>query len=78
MAEAITIGVHIKLAKGKMERFLVSLCFLGSVLHTVPECTGPASEFQLAGDYLIGGVFEIHHVTSPVYHERPEAVSCSR
>uniref|UniRef100_A0A665T2S9 G-protein coupled receptors family 3 profile domain-containing protein n=1 Tax=Echeneis naucrates TaxID=173247 RepID=A0A665T2S9_ECHNA len=36
-----------------------------------------ASEFQLEGDYLVGGLFDIHHVSTLVYHDRPEAIDCS-
>ncbi|KAM9350332.1 taste receptor type 1 member 1-like [Symphorus nematophorus] len=35
------------------------------------------SEFQLEGDYLIGGLFDIHHETARVYRDRPEAIDCS-
>ncbi|KAM6930098.1 taste receptor type 1 member 1-like [Lycodopsis pacificus] len=35
-----------------------------------------ASEFQLDGEYLIGGLFDIHH-SATVYHDRPEAIDCS-
>ncbi|XP_070696222.1 taste receptor type 1 member 1-like [Pempheris klunzingeri] len=60
-----------------MEHFLASLCFLGSFLHASAQCTVPATEFKLEGDYLIGGLFDIHHVSAPVYHHRPEAIDCS-
>uniref|UniRef100_A0A7N8WY05 Taste receptor type 1 member 1-like n=1 Tax=Mastacembelus armatus TaxID=205130 RepID=A0A7N8WY05_9TELE len=40
-------------------------------------CTGPASEFHLEGDYLIGGLFDIHYASAPGYHYRPEAINCS-
>uniref|UniRef100_A0A3Q3X115 G-protein coupled receptors family 3 profile domain-containing protein n=1 Tax=Mola mola TaxID=94237 RepID=A0A3Q3X115_MOLML len=56
-----------------MEIFLASLCLLGTFL----QCTGQASEFHLEGDYLIGGLFDIHHVSTPVYHDRPEANDCT-
>uniref|UniRef100_UPI0037E7AD62 taste receptor type 1 member 1-like n=1 Tax=Semicossyphus pulcher TaxID=241346 RepID=UPI0037E7AD62 len=61
-----------------MEQFLASLSLLGSLLHACAQCTAPASEFQLEGDYLIGGLFDIHHVSAPVYNDRPEAIDCSR
>ncbi|XP_020501684.2 taste receptor type 1 member 1-like [Labrus bergylta] len=35
------------------------------------------SEFQRDGDYLIGGLFEIHYVSNPVHHDRPETIQCS-
>ncbi|XP_076597831.1 taste receptor type 1 member 1-like [Chaetodon auriga] len=60
-----------------MKHFLASLCLLGPLLHALAQCTSPASEFQMEGDYLIGGLFDIHHVRSPVYLDRPEAIDCS-
>ncbi|XP_042348439.1 LOW QUALITY PROTEIN: taste receptor type 1 member 1-like [Plectropomus leopardus] len=59
-----------------MKLFLASLCLLGTFVHVLAKCTVPASEFQLEGDYLLGGLFDIHHVSDPV-HERPEAINCS-
>ncbi|TKS77400.1 Taste receptor type 1 member 1 G-protein coupled receptor 70 [Collichthys lucidus] len=60
-----------------MKRCLAFLCILGTVLHALTQCTVPASEFQLDGDFLIGGLFNIHHVSTSFYHNRPEAVDCS-
>ncbi|XP_037630031.1 taste receptor type 1 member 1-like [Sebastes umbrosus] len=60
-----------------MKHFLASLFLLGTFLHALAQCTVPASEFKLEGDYLIGGLFDIHHVDAPVYHDRPEAIDCS-
>ncbi|XP_070825145.1 taste receptor type 1 member 1-like [Chaetodon trifascialis] len=60
-----------------MKHFLASLFLLGSLLHALAQCTSSASEFQMEGDYLIGGLFDIHHVRSPVYLDRPEAIDCS-
>ncbi|XP_037630030.1 taste receptor type 1 member 1-like [Sebastes umbrosus] len=60
-----------------MKQFLASLCVLGTFLHALAPCTVPASEFQLDGDYLLGGLFDVHHVNAPVYHDRPEAIDCS-
>ncbi|XP_033943799.1 taste receptor type 1 member 1-like [Pseudochaenichthys georgianus] len=57
-----------------MKHFLVSLCFLGTILHALAQCT--ASEFQLEGDFLLGGLCDIHY-SDPVYHDRPEAMDCS-
>ncbi|KAI3357297.1 hypothetical protein L3Q82_015746, partial [Scortum barcoo] len=48
-----------------------------SLIHALAQCTVPASEFKLDGDYLMGGLFDIHHVNVPVYHERPEPIHCS-
>ncbi|XP_010752869.3 taste receptor type 1 member 1-like [Larimichthys crocea] len=60
-----------------MEYFLVFICLLKSLLHVFTQCTVPASEFHLGGDYLIGGLFDIHHGSGPVYQYRPEATDCS-
>ncbi|XP_072223137.1 taste receptor type 1 member 1-like [Leuresthes tenuis] len=60
-----------------MKRFLIPLCLLGSFLHVITHCTVPGSEFQLDGNYLIGGLFDIHHVSRPFYQDRPEAIYCS-
>ncbi|XP_034065377.1 taste receptor type 1 member 1-like [Gymnodraco acuticeps] len=60
-----------------MKPFLVSLCLLGTILHDLAQCSAPDSEFQLEGDYLLGGLFDIHFDDDPVYHDRPEAVECS-
>uniref|UniRef100_A0A671TGI7 G-protein coupled receptors family 3 profile domain-containing protein n=1 Tax=Sparus aurata TaxID=8175 RepID=A0A671TGI7_SPAAU len=51
------------------------LC-LGFVLHALAQCTVPTSEFQLEGDYLIGGLFDIHQTSASFYHDRPEAIDC--
>ncbi|XP_008287220.1 taste receptor type 1 member 1-like [Stegastes partitus] len=60
-----------------MKHVLSTLCLLGSLLHASTRCTAPASEFHLQGDYLIGGLFDIHHASSPPHHTRPEAIDCS-
>ncbi len=62
----------------RMKRCLASFCLLGTFPHASAQCTAPASEFQLEGDYLIGGLFDIHHASDSVYHHRPEAIDCSR
>ncbi|XP_041801840.1 taste receptor type 1 member 1-like [Chelmon rostratus] len=60
-----------------MKHLLASLCLVGSFLHVLAQCTVPASEFQLKGDYLIGGLFDIHHASDPIQHDKPEAIDCS-
>ncbi|XP_062248449.1 taste receptor type 1 member 1-like [Platichthys flesus] len=61
-----------------MTDVLVSLCLLGSLLHAAStHCSVPASEFQLEGDYLIGGLFDIHYLSTIDNHVRPEAIDCS-
>uniref|UniRef100_A0AAX7UAV1 G-protein coupled receptors family 3 profile domain-containing protein n=1 Tax=Astatotilapia calliptera TaxID=8154 RepID=A0AAX7UAV1_ASTCA len=49
-----------------MKHFLESFCLLGAFLHVCTQHTVPASEFQLEGDYLIGGLFHIHDDTGSV------------
>ncbi|XP_068997050.1 taste receptor type 1 member 1-like [Embiotoca jacksoni] len=61
-----------------MKHFLASLCLLESLLHALSQCTVPASDFQLEGDYLIGGLFDIHHVSNRLKYDRPETIDCSR
>ncbi len=61
-----------------MKHFLAFLCLFESLLHGLALCTAPASEFQREGDYLIGGLFDIHHASGSVIHDRPEAIDCSR
>uniref|UniRef100_A0A3B5AYA7 G-protein coupled receptors family 3 profile domain-containing protein n=1 Tax=Stegastes partitus TaxID=144197 RepID=A0A3B5AYA7_9TELE len=60
-----------------MKHILSCLCLLGSFLHALTRCTVPASEFHLKGDYLIGGLINIHQISSPLYHNRPEAIDCT-
>lgn len=47
-----------------MTHIVAYLFVLGSFLNTFDQCTVPESEFQLEGDYLIGGIFDIHQVNS--------------
>ncbi|XP_062419152.1 taste receptor type 1 member 1-like [Pungitius pungitius] len=59
-----------------MKHFLASLSLLGAFLHALAQRAVPASEFLLEGDYVLGGVFDIHH-SGTVYHDRPKAIDCS-
>ncbi|KAM8864628.1 taste receptor type 1 member 2.2 [Spinachia spinachia] len=59
-----------------MGHFLALLRVLGAFLHALTQCTSLASEFQLEGQYLFGGLFNIHQ-SVPVYHDRPKATDCS-
>ncbi|NP_001098193.1 taste receptor, type 1, member 2b precursor [Oryzias latipes] len=54
-----------------MKPFLASLCLLGLFLT---QCR---SEFNLKGDFIIGGLFGIHDASDTVHHDRPEAINCS-
>ncbi|XP_038578811.1 taste receptor type 1 member 1 [Micropterus salmoides] len=60
-----------------MKHFLASLCLLESFLHALCQCTVPTSAFRLKGDYLIGGLFDIHQADVSLHHDRPEATDCS-
>nr|XP_046253758.1 taste receptor type 1 member 1-like [Scatophagus argus] len=60
-----------------MKQCLSFLCFLGCLLQALAPYTVPASQFQLEGDYIIGGLFDIHQVSETVFHDRPEAIECS-
>ncbi|XP_063321117.1 taste receptor type 1 member 1-like [Pelmatolapia mariae] len=60
-----------------MKHVLAYLCALGSFLYGFDQCTVPDSEFQREGDYLIGGLFNIHQANSSFYHYRPEVIDCS-
>ncbi|XP_030278003.1 taste receptor type 1 member 1-like [Sparus aurata] len=60
-----------------MKHCLAFLCLSGFVLRALAQCTAPASEFHLDGDFLIGGLFDIHQASAPIYHDRPEAIDCS-
>ncbi|KAG7519931.1 taste receptor type 1 member 1-like [Solea senegalensis] len=60
-----------------MAPFLVWMCLLGRLLRASSQPTVSASEFHLEGDYLIGGLFNIHRVSEPVYYDKPEVIDCS-
>ncbi|XP_040048219.2 taste receptor type 1 member 1 [Gasterosteus aculeatus] len=59
-----------------MKHFLASLSLLGAFLHSLAQRAVPASEFLLEGDYVLGGIFDIHRSVT-VYHDRPKAINCS-
>lgn len=56
---------------------LLLLALALRVHHTVSNYVNPSSEFNLDGDYLLGGLFDIHLASGTVLH-RPEAIDCSR
>uniref|UniRef100_A0A8C6TEQ9 G-protein coupled receptors family 3 profile domain-containing protein n=1 Tax=Neogobius melanostomus TaxID=47308 RepID=A0A8C6TEQ9_9GOBI len=39
-------------------------------------CTG--TEFRQRGDFVLGGLFDVHYGNNAMSHNRPEAVDCSR
>ncbi|KAM4562518.1 taste receptor type 1 member 1-like [Odontesthes bonariensis] len=61
-----------------VKRVLAHLYLLGCLQHALSECTVAPSEFELGGDYLIGGLFDIHHVSGTDNPDRPETIICSR
>nr|XP_043893522.1 taste receptor type 1 member 1-like [Solea senegalensis] len=61
-----------------MKHFHILLCLLESLFRVFTQCTDVAeSEFWLEGDYLIGGLFDIHQDNTTSHHIRPEATDCS-
>ncbi|XP_058498302.1 taste receptor type 1 member 1-like [Solea solea] len=60
-----------------MAPFLVWMCLLGRLLQASSQPTVSASEFHLEGDYLIGGLFNIHRASEPVVYDKPEVIDCS-
>ncbi|KAM8863480.1 taste receptor type 1 member 1-like [Spinachia spinachia] len=71
------IGLLIGSFTSTMKPSFIPLLLLESFLHASAQCTAQASEFQLEGDYLLAGLFDIHHDSSPVVQDRPEAINCS-
>ncbi|XP_061826483.1 taste receptor type 1 member 1-like [Nerophis lumbriciformis] len=55
---------------------LFPVCFylMGQVVLVLTRCN--SSDFHLNGDYLLGGLFDIH-TSSSASHDRPEAIDCS-
>ncbi|XP_007553468.1 taste receptor type 1 member 1-like [Poecilia formosa] len=58
------------------KRVLAILCLLGGFLHHLNEAV-TSSEFRLDGDYLIGGLFDIHLASKVLNGDRPETITCS-
>lgn len=61
-----------------MSHRVASLCLLGFLLPVLAQWNVPVSEFRLGGDYVLGGLFDIHQLSSPIYHDKPETIDCSR
>ncbi|XP_015822929.3 taste receptor type 1 member 1-like [Nothobranchius furzeri] len=55
---------------------LINLCLLGCFLHFLPADV-TASEFEMDGDFVIGGLFDIHHVSGTPFRDGPETVTCA-
>uniref|UniRef100_A0A8C5GXX0 Taste receptor type 1 member 1-like n=1 Tax=Gouania willdenowi TaxID=441366 RepID=A0A8C5GXX0_GOUWI len=60
-----------------MKHFLLSLFFVEFLLRASTASTFSDSDFHQDGDYLIGGLFNLHAVGSSYHHHRPEAINCS-
>uniref|UniRef100_A0A8C8DC00 G-protein coupled receptors family 3 profile domain-containing protein n=1 Tax=Oryzias sinensis TaxID=183150 RepID=A0A8C8DC00_9TELE len=55
----------------------VCLCLLCCNLHAETECFSKTSEFKMKGDYLLGGLFGVHPVSTTLHQNIPEAIICS-
>uniref|UniRef100_A0A3P9PT79 Taste 1 receptor member 1 n=1 Tax=Poecilia reticulata TaxID=8081 RepID=A0A3P9PT79_POERE len=62
----------------KMKHLLLAAVLLfETFLPASTRCTAPTSEFHLDGNFLIGGLFDIHYAWGAGRHHRPEALDCS-
>uniref|UniRef100_A0A3B4AKA7 G-protein coupled receptors family 3 profile domain-containing protein n=1 Tax=Periophthalmus magnuspinnatus TaxID=409849 RepID=A0A3B4AKA7_9GOBI len=61
-----------------MTSLIAALFLMDYILSSVSPCTVTDSEFSLAGDFLIGGLFDVHDVTEEVSQHMPEAINCSQ
>ncbi|XP_020778156.2 taste receptor type 1 member 1-like [Boleophthalmus pectinirostris] len=61
-----------------MTSLIAALFLMDHIVSAVSQCTVPDSEFSLAGDFLIGGLFDVHDVTEEVSHLLPDAIDCSK
>ncbi|XP_024149093.1 taste receptor type 1 member 1-like [Oryzias melastigma] len=59
-----------------MKVSLTLLCLFEGFLQATAQSAGQTSEFHLGGDYLIGGLFNIHYVAT-AHFQRPQAIDCS-
>ncbi|XP_015233219.1 PREDICTED: taste receptor type 1 member 1-like [Cyprinodon variegatus] len=59
-----------------MCRIVVHVCLLGLFLQALTQ-PATASEFSLDGDFLIGGLFDIHQISDTVFQDRSETITCS-
>lgn len=58
-----------------MKRLFDVLCLLVSFVTKAALCN--VSDFHLKGDFFIGGLFNIHHVSTAANQDRPEVIDCS-
>lgn len=63
---------------GEMNRLLATLCLLGLFLPVLAQRNVSMSQFRLGGDFVLGGLFDIHQLSDPFYHDKPETIDCSR
>ncbi|KAK7884859.1 hypothetical protein WMY93_027982 [Mugilogobius chulae] len=61
-----------------MDSLIVTLLLMDRILSSASQCIVADSEFSLAGDYLIGGLFEVHDTLEVVPQVTPEAINCSQ
>lgn len=61
-----------------MSHLLATLYLLGLIVPLSAQYNVCVSEFYLGGDFLLGGLFDIHQLSSPFYHDKPETIDCSR
>ncbi|XP_033824753.1 taste receptor type 1 member 1-like [Periophthalmus magnuspinnatus] len=40
-------------------------------------CTKAGSEFRQSGDFVLGGLFDIHYISKAISHHMPESTQCS-
>lgn len=62
----------------EMSLLVASLCLLELLLPVLAQRNIFVSQFHLGGDFVVGGLFDIHQLSSPVYHDKPETIDCSR
>ncbi|XP_004085677.5 uncharacterized protein LOC101157424 [Oryzias latipes] len=55
----------------------LSLCSISVFFFFETECFSKTSEFKMKGDYLLGGLFGVHHVSATLHQNIPEAIICS-
>lgn len=58
--------------------FVAGLCVFFMALHHHPfgEISCQASEFNLNGDYLVGGLFPLHNLRQSFRQIKPVAIEC--
>lgn len=62
----------------EMSHLVASIFLLGFLLPVLEQRNVTVSRFHLGGDFVVGGLFDIHQLSSLVYHDKPETIDCSR